>query len=155
MKFKILSLLIILGILAAVPMIYMGKFDPLAFFDAGHKLDLGGSGADEKGIENLSTVVTDEKVQVYRWRDQNGVMQFSNAPPPSVTGAEQIVLDPNSNIIQAVKVVEKEAPKAAAKIEAPNPYSINGMKKVMDDAKGIEALLQNRHEGQQKLMDGL
>lgn len=153
MKFKILSMLIILGILSVMPMIYMGKFDPLAFFDAGLKVDLGVNERNEKGVKNLSTVVTDEKVQVYKWRDQNGVMQFSNTPP-TVTDAEQIVLDPSSNIVQAVKVVEAEEPKPSVDVEPPNPYSMEGMKKVMEDAKGIEALLQNRHEGQQKLMDG-
>lgn len=153
MKFKILSMLTILGILSVVPMIYMGKFDPLAFIDSGLEVDLGVSGLNEKGVKNLSNVVTDEKVQVYRWRDQNGVMQFSNVPPPTVTDAEQIVLDPNSNMLQAVKIAETEEPKRVANTESPNPYSIEGMKKVMDDAKGIEQLLQDRHEQQQKMLN--
>ena len=153
MKFKILSMLIILGILSVVPMIYMGKFDPLALIDSGLEVDLGVSGLNEKGVKNLSNVVTDEKVQVYRWRDQNGVMQFSNVPPPTVTDAEQIVLDPNSNMLQAVKIAETEEPKRVANTESPNPYSIEGMKKVMDDAKGIEQLLQDRHEQQQKMLN--
>ncbi len=42
-----------------------------------------------------------------------------------------------------------------AKSESPNPYSIKGMKKVMNDAKGVESLLQNRHEEQQKMMNNL
>ena len=153
MKFKILSMLIILGILSVVPMIYMGKFDPLALIDSGLEVDLGASGLNEKGVKNLSNVVTDEKVQVYRWRDPNGVMQFSNVPPPTVTDAEQIVLDPNSNMLQAVKTAETEEPKRVENTGSPNPYSIEGMKKVMGDAKGIEQLLQNRHEEQQKTLN--
>jgi len=34
----------------------------------------------------------------------------------------------------------------------PNPYSVKGMKKVMDDARGIEQMLQKRHEDQQKMI---
>jgi hypothetical protein len=156
MKFKILSMLITLGVLAVMPMIYMGKFDPLSFFDSG--LNNGLSDFEKlkaKAPKNLSNVVTDEKVQVYKWRDEHGVMQFSNTPPPTVSHAEQIVLDPNSNLMQAVKVPEKESPDEVVKAEAPNPYSMKGMKKAMDEAKGVEEMLQKRHEEQQKMMNNL
>ena len=152
MKFKIISMLITLTAFSVVPLIYMGKFDPLSFFDSGHK-----QGATEfsrlkdKAPKGLSSVVSDEKVQVYKWRDENGVMQFSNTAPKHSL-AEQIVLDPNSNLIQAVKVPVKAVPKEEESAEATSPYSVQGMKKVMDDAKGVEALLQQRHEKQQEML---
>ncbi len=155
MKFKIISMLITLTVFSVVPLIYMGKFDPLSFFDSGLK-----QGATEfsklkdKAPKGLGSVVSDEKVQVYKWRDENGVMQFSNTAPEHNL-AEQIVLDPNSNLIQAVKVPAKAAPKEAESAEAPSPYSVQGMKKVMNDAKDIEGLLQKRHEEQQKMMNNL
>ena len=34
MKFKIFTMLVTLGILSVIPMIYMGKFDPMSFFDS-------------------------------------------------------------------------------------------------------------------------
>ena len=154
MKFKILSMLVILGILSVTPMIYMGKFDPLSFFDSGFS-----TGASEfeklkaKAPKNLSSVVTDEKVQIYKWRDKNGVMQFSSTPPATGGDAEQVVLDPNSNLMQAVKVPEKEA--VVEEAESPNPYTVDGMKKVMDDAKGVEEMLQQRFDGQQKMLKDL
>lgn len=155
MKFKILSMLLTLGVLSIIPMIYMGKFDPMSFFDAG----LNNAGSEFEKLQNqapkgLTSVVTDKKVQVYKWRDEHGVMQFSNTPP---TGSvvEQVVLDPNSNLMQAVKVPEKKAPKEQVKAIAPSPYSVRGMKKVMDDAKGVEDLLQKRHEEQLKMMKNL
>jgi hypothetical protein len=156
MKFKILSMLVTLGILSVVPMIYMGKFDPLAFFGSG--LDSGLSDLEKlkaKAPEGFSNAVTDEKVQVYKWRDEHGVMQFSNTPPASGAAAEQIVLKPNSNIVQAVKIPVKESAAEEVSSSAPNPYSIKGMKKVMDDAKGVEQLLQNRHEQQQKMLNDI
>jgi hypothetical protein len=36
-----------------------------------------------------------------------------------------------------------------------SPHNIQGMKKVMDDARGIEDLLQKRHEDQQKEINNL
>ena len=156
MKLKIFTMLVILGILSVMPMIYMGKFDPMAFFDS--RLSKGVSELKDlkaKVPDSLSSGVTDKKVQVYKWRDKNGIMQFSNTPPPTGDAAEQIELNPNKNIVQAVKIPEKEEPKEVAKTESPNPYSVKGMKKVMNDAKGVEALLQQRHEEQQKMMNDL
>ena len=156
MKFKIFTMLVTLGILSVVPMIYMGKFDPMAFFDSG--LSTGMSefkNLKAKAPKSLSNAVTSEKVQVYKWRDKNGIMQFSNTPPLTGGDTEKVVLEPNKNIIQAVKIPEKEEPKEVAKTQSPSPYSVKGMKKVMNDAKGVEALLQKRHEEQQKMMNDL
>lgn len=157
MKFKIFSMLVILGFISVLPMIYMGKFDPMSFFDS----DMS-SGMSEfqqlkaKAPKGITSVVTDKKVQIYKWRDEHGRMQFSNTPPPQGGNAEQVVLDPNKNIIQAVKIPPKEEEKKSlAKTEMPNPYSLQGAKKVMKDAKGVEQMLQDRHDAQQKMMDGL
>ena len=157
MKFKIFTMLVTLGILSIMPMIYMGKFDPMAFFDS--TISKGASeikNLKAKVPKNFSSVVADKKVQVYKWRDKNGVMQFSNTPPPTDINVEQVVVDPNKNIVKAIKIPEKEEqPEKAAKTQSANPYSVKGMKKVMDDAKGIEALLQKRNEEQQKMMGNL
>ncbi len=154
MKFKILSMLITLAVIAVLPMIYTGKLDPLSFIDSGFS-NTSSRFTKSKAPGNISNVVTDEKVQVYKWRDKNGVMQFSNTPPSNVTNAEQLVLDPNSNLVQAVKTPEKDEPKQVVQAESPNPYSVKGMKKVMDDARGVEDMLRQRHEEQQKMMNNL
>jgi len=149
-------MLIILGVLSVMPMIYMGKFDPMSFIDSGWS-----NGASEfsklkaKAPKNLTSVVTDKKVEVYKWRDKNGVMQFSNTPPPDGGNAEQVLLDPNKNLVTAVKVPVKEESEEKLKTESPGPYSVKGMKKAMNDAKGVEELLQKRHEEQQKMLNDL
>jgi len=156
MKLKIFSMLVILGVLSVTPMIYMGKFDPLAFLETGIKAGTTEvSRLQARAPKNLSSVVTDKKVHVYKWRDEYGVMQFSNTPPPDVSNAEQLVLNPGSNLIHAVKTPEKEETGQAVQAETPNPYSIKGMKKLMDDARGIEQLLQQHHEDQQKVLHRL
>ena len=156
MKFKIFMMLITLGIVSITPMIYMGKFDPMSFISSG--LKTGESEFEKlkaKAPKNISNVITDEKVQVYRWRDEHGVMQFSNTPPLE-GGAEKIQLNPNENVIQAVKVpVEEVAEKKVVKSEAPNPYSVEGMKKVMDDARGVEDVLRKSQEDRQKMLNNL
>jgi Domain of unknown function (DUF4124) len=156
MKFKILIMLVILGLLSVTPMIYMGKFDPLALLNSVFS-STGFNAPDIKPLNKLTNAITDEKVQVYKWRDENGVMQFSNTPPPTETQAEQIVLDTNSNVMQAVKVPVKEVKeeKPAPKVKTPSPYSVKGMKKVMDDARGVEELLQKRQEDQQKMLNNI
>jgi hypothetical protein len=152
MKFKIIMMLVVLVGIAITPMIMKGEFDPMSFFGGGlsefEKLKA-------KAPKGLSSVVTDEKIQVYKWRDKNGVMQFSNTPPPNSIKGEKVELNPNSNIIQAIKVENKETVKKEASIKAPSPYSVKGMKKVMDDARGVEDLLKNRHENQQEMLKNL
>ena len=146
-------MLVILGILSVMPMIYMGKFDPVALLDSGiSKSSSEFNKLKASAPKNLTSVVSDEKVQVFKWRDENGVMQFSNTPPPTVSNAERIELDPNNNVVEAVKVPEEEEAVETAQVEKPSPYSVKGMKKVMDDAKGVEELLQKRHEDQQNML---
>ncbi len=143
-------------------MIYMGKFDPMAMLNGA--LDVAKNetkSLNKKLPDKLSTavggeIVGGEKVQVYKWRDANGVMQFSSTPP---TGrqAEHVTLDTNTNLMQAVKVKEKTEPKPEQQAQAamPKPYSVKGMKKVMDDARGVEEMLQKRHAEQQKMLINL
>lgn len=156
MKFKIFMMLITLGILSITAMIYMGKFDPMSFIGSG--LKTGESEFEKlqaKAPKNISNVITDEKVQVYRWQDEHGVMQFSNTRPLE-GGAEKMQLNPDENVIQAVKVPVEEVAEKDVANGTPNPYSsVKDMKKVMDDARGVEDLLRKSHEDRQKMMNNL
>ena len=158
MKFKIILMLIILGIVSALPMIYTGKFDPVALLDLDFSPNLGMDRLGAKVSKKYSSVVTDEKVKLYKWRNADGVMQFTSDPPPSTIAAEQIELNPNSNVIPAIKISKKEVKvesKPVAKTKIANPYAAKEMKKMMDDARGVEAMLQQRNEQQQKMLDSL
>jgi len=156
MKLLVFKMFVTLGIIIALPLIYMGKFDPVSFFDS---VSSGGmsefNALKAKAPKNLSSVVSDEKVQIYKWRDKYGVMQFTNTPPPADKNAEQVELNPNSNIIQAVKIPVKDEPKKVAKIERPNPYSVGGMKKAVDAAKNVEKLMKERNEKQMEMLGNI
>lgn len=155
MKLKILSMLVILGILSVIPMIYMGRFDPMAFFSAGLDSRMAEfKKLQAKAPKNLSNVVTDKKVQVYQWRDKNGIMQYSNTPPPDMQ-ARQVTLDPDHNVIQATSIPPQEEKQAPVADTVERPYSIQGMQKVVNDAKDVEKLLKQRHERQQKAINHL
>ena len=149
MKSKIFFLLLTLVVMAITPMIYMGKFNPLAILGPGFSMEASAhKNLKASAPKNMSSVVTDEKVEVYKWRDKNGVMQFSNTPPPSDSNVEKVVLDPNSNLMQAVKIPVKEEPKEVVQTQPQTPYSQKAMKKVMDDVKNVEKLMQQRQEKQ-------
>jgi hypothetical protein len=85
-------------------------------------------------------------------------MQFSNMPPPDVSHAKRIMIDPNNNLVSAIKRPKKEEvtqEQARVVVGTPNPYSVKGMKKVMNDARGIEQMLKKQHEQQQKMLKDL
>ncbi len=155
MKLKLISMLVMLVVLSVAPMIYMGKFDPASFFKQGA---FEFSRLKARAPENLTSVVTDEEVQVYKWRDKNGVMQFSNTAPGDGSLSERIELHPDRNLIQAVKVPAKQKPQQTQKMaetQSTDPRSIRGMSKVVDDARDVEQVLKKSYEDRQKILNNL
>lgn len=109
---------------------------------------LPGSGSDEPA-----------SVTVYRWRDSDGVWQFGSAPPS--TGAyETVTVDPNTNLIAAPAPAPVAPPKAAEPVAArkeptiESPYSPDGVKKMMDDAKRVRDMMEDRNETLRQISGG-
>jgi len=155
MKLKLILISIGLVVLSIAPMIIMGKIDPMAYFDSG--IDKGVSSFNKlkaSAPKNLSSVMSKDKIKIYRWRDKNGVMQFSNVPPPTDRKVERVDVDPNSNLMQAVKVPIKEVAVVSSKKGKPakmeSPYSVKGAKKILEEARGIKGQLKRRQEQQQQ-----
>ena len=153
-------MLVVLTVISVLPMVYMGKLDPMMSIES--MLSNGTfefKKLKEKAPQALSNVVSEsivpsEKIQVYKWRDKNGVMQFSSMPPEDGGQAERVEVNTNHNVVGAVKVPVAEDPEhEVASTETQSPYSVSGMKKVMNDARGIEQLLQQRHEDQQNMLN--
>ena len=91
----------------------------------------------------------------YKWYDSNGNIQFTSEPPPE--GIEYTLkgFDPDTNVIQAVKAPPKESGsdestpvqnKSTDLEETGNPYSPDSIKKLFEDTKNIEKLLQQRSQ---------
>ena len=94
---------------------------------------------------------------IYKWKDAEGVTQFTSSPPPAGVEYTSKGYDPNMNLIQSVKVkpepeAEPEAEPQSKKEKTSsigNPYSPEKVEKLFDDAKNIEKLLNDRMKQQE------
>jgi len=153
MKSTIISMLIVLCVLAVVPLLLFGDNN----FLAGFGLDIFGKpDLRAKAPKNITSVTTDKKVQVYKWRDQYGVMQFTNSPPPDSQQAEVVLLTPDTNIVKAVEVPPEEpkqehsGPKV---MSTGSPYTPDGMKNLLDSTGGLAEGMNDKQHQQQQLME--
>lgn len=153
MKSTIISMIIVLCVFASIPMFLLKDGSVLAGFGSGVF-----SGPDEraKAPKNLTNVTTDEKVQVYKWRDQYGVMQFTNTPPPQTQQAELVELKPDTNIIKAIEVPEEKPEQkhgGPAVMMTGNPYTPGGMKDLLDITSSLATDMSQKQMEQQQLME--
>ena len=154
MKSTIISMIIVLILMIVVPLVLFGNND------LARQLGFGGGKSSKKvdlkakAPKNLTSVVTNEKVEVYKWRDKHGVLQFSNKPPEAGSDSELMVLSPNTNIIDAVKIPEKEEkeekpPASSSK----NPYTPGNMKKLIKKTADLKKLMDDHNTDQQEALD--
>ncbi|MGB5277050.1 MAG: DUF4124 domain-containing protein [Gammaproteobacteria bacterium] len=153
MKSTIISMLIVLCVLAIAPLLLFGDQGLLARYG----LDIFGEpDIRAKAPKNLTSVTTDKKVQVYRWRDQHGVMQFTNTPPPNSQQVEMVELRPDTNIVKAIEVPDEapEVKRSGPKVMTTgNPYTPDGVKDLLDTTSGLAEGINEKQLQQQKLME--
>lgn len=172
MKSTIISMLIVLMVMVALPMIFLGDGD---FAEQLGFRGFGGSGVKEaapvKLPENVKTVVTNKRVEVFTWTDEHGIKHFSNTPPSGGGVAEKIVLLPEDiNTMEAVKIPEKveevgkeegkdekkkEGKSASKLLGMRNPYTPGGMKKLVGDSKDLQDTMAQQQAEQEKMMQEL
>lgn len=172
MKKLFIKLIIVVTVMLTVPYYFLGGSLPLPGFLQG----LFSGSADKPEPLNATSVRTDRDVTVYKWVDENGHTHFSETPPAGKM-AETMELKTNTNVMQAVKVPEPEqeevdsggrvislgqssGAKSDAKDEESgdgleNPYSPEGVQKLIENAKNVSKMMNQRHEQQQKAFDGL
>ena len=130
---------------------------------------------------NTSTVRTDRDVTVYKWVDENGRTHFSQKPPVGEV-AEAMELKTDSNVMKAVKIAEPEAeaddfggkiislgksPDAKRDAEdddddeegiaeggLENPYSPDGLQKLLENAKNVSKMMDQRNQQQKAIFNG-
>ena len=94
----------------------------------------------------------------YKWYDADGNVQFTTEPPAN--GIEYTIkgYDPNTNVIQAVEMPRVESDgedsnpvkqKPADPVADENPYSPESIKKLFEDTKNIEKILNQRLQQQE------
>jgi hypothetical protein len=98
----------------------------------------------------------------YKWYDSSGNVQFTSEPPPK--GVEYTLkgFDPDANVIQAVEISAEDSAtdestpvqqKSATPEGDVNPYSAESIKKLLEDTKNIEKLLNQRAVDQQSAIN--
>ena len=111
----------------------------------------------EPSIEPASDDDLTGKDLFYKWYDADGNVQFTTEPPAD--GVEFTIkgFDHDANVIQAVKVPPKTtAPKEptltqqkpSVADESENPYTQDSIKKLFEDTRNIEKLLNQRLSNQ-------
>ncbi|MDH5387309.1 MAG: DUF4124 domain-containing protein [Gammaproteobacteria bacterium] len=157
MKSTIISMFIVLIVMITLPMYLLNDDD---FVQKLGRIWGNGDGvttdAQANGPKNVKMVVTDKKVEVYKWPDEHGVIQFSNVPPEGLD-SELLVLSPETNVMDAIKIPEKEPeligmPKVTS---LGSPYSPAGMKKLVDESIEMQETLNQRQADQEKMIQDI
>jgi len=107
-----------------------------------------------KAPKNVKAVTTDKDVEVYKWRDERGVMHFGEAPPESNVAVERIELKNNQNVMDAV-AVNKEVTPEIKQGEMANPYSPEGMGQMIEQTKALTESLNKQQAEKSMMLDGL
>ncbi len=160
MKMTIISMLIVLGLMVAVPMFVMNDDELMSdLFGAGG----GGDGKEsiaslkKKAPKNISNVSVKEEVQMYKWVDEYGVVQFSQTPPPDGGASQEMTLKPELNTMVAPYMpAQPQEEQKSAGFTPGNPYSPKKMKEMLQQTKDLKEQLnsqmQERDDAVQQMM---
>ena len=121
-------------------------------------IDLKSDGENQsaKAPKNVNAVSTDKDVEVYKWRDEKGVMHFGETPPESNVTVEKIELKANTNIVKAIEIKKEEENNNEIKqVSVTNPYSPEGMSQLINQTKEFAESLNKQQANKKKMMDGL
>lgn len=104
------------------------------------------------------------KTKVHRWKDENGVWQFSDANTSGST-TEVVYINPNTNILQfndleklkklQAEQQKKPPPKPQAQTPAPGVPSVGQAMQTMQQAQQLQESLNKRAEQQQQMLNNL
>ncbi|MDH5516474.1 MAG: DUF4124 domain-containing protein [Gammaproteobacteria bacterium] len=177
MKMSIFGMLFILLALTVGPLVYFNG--GAAFMDDWFAQSKTASTSLKAKLNTdvvYAPVTTDQKVKVYKWKDQNGIWQFGNAPPPGQAGVESMTLQPNVNIMKALDLPEQQADEVnsrfgvvslknrdgknkrddkadedsvgISKESLENPYAPESISELLQSSKNIQKLLDSRQQQQ-------
>lgn len=95
------------------------------------------------------------EVEVYRWKDANGVWQYSNTPPQGVKYETQTV-QADANLIQGLAA----QPSASTPVQTPQGDAQPSLiatpgqaLKTLDDAKNMDKMIQDHYSAQEKAIN--
>lgn len=143
----VLMILIMVGISNYLMYIMTGKA-PFSFGDMSLNMP-------EASISELKSHIPAGKEQAYKWTDANGTVHYSSEPPPENHAVELIHVDPNTNLVQGLRSEPKKVETQVNQVPATtlptgSVYNPKTIKKLMDDAKGVQETLNKRYENLEK-----
>lgn len=149
--------LLTLGSMAAIlalPM-YMDKLGGISGLFSGTSGSAGGQAPVLSVGQPLEREVTRE---VHKWRDEHGVLQYSDKPPSSGTKSDVIRVSNQVNIIQSVPVaaepeqpdprdnISEKSAKTLEEAEKKDLLSFDRAKNIIDEAKAVRELMDSRNQ---------
>ncbi len=100
--------------------------------------------------------VPSDNQTVYKWVDANGVTQYTSEPPPAGQEFTSLNLDPNTNIVQGLKPKTPEAAPEKPAADMPQaPMMPSNAKQLIEDAKNVQNLLNERFEKQEEALKNI
>lgn len=110
-------------------------------------------------LNRLTPSLPADKDTVYKWKDLEGNIHYTSEPPDNADNivAEKLEVDPNTNLIQGIDVPEES--EQAEAIQAPSPKistpTPQGAQKLIEDARNVQTLLDERYREQQRAIGDL
>ena len=143
MKKLLFKVVVLVGILLTVPYYILGGGTMPDFL----KNMMGGQAEKPALPGDLSSVTTDKKVTVFKCKDKNGQVQFSDVPCGD--GEEE---EGGSGLISLGGKKDKDGD-GSGDGELTNPYSPEGVQKIMKDAQKAAETMNKRNQEAAKVMD--
>ena len=92
--------------------------------------------------------------QAYKWVDEKGITHYSTEAPVKEQAVEVLEVNTETNIIQGVELRQQEEQTDINALEGP-VYNPENIKKLVDNAKNVEKVLQERHEKQEQIINNM
>ena len=178
MKLMLKLMLVLLVLVGASPFILPGKNGQPLFSFSDLKMpdfsSLFGSSKSKVVVVIPEDKTTDKEIvdkknvtTVHKWLDDSGVWQFSDQNNSGGT-SELVKINPDSNVVQAIKVAKPEDEKTSttsdsgekaesdlSSIPLPTTIPMKDIPKLISQTKELKNTLEQRYQEQQTLLDSL
>ena len=116
-------------------------------------------------LDAIPSITGNSKSTLYKWRDEKGQLNYTNDPPPKGIKFEKIILDSRTNVIPSIKSsknTEVETSKPSPTMQTERTHSFNkpsdlyspeGIEQLINQAKDVQNLVDERYKNQQKMIE--
>ncbi len=127
-------------------------------------------GQDTPTLIQLDKRMPEEEVirQVYKWKDKDGVWQYSDAPPPEGVEVATLSVSNKANIIQSTKIpkdeteagsgqspqISADAQKTLEDAAEEDVLSLERALNIMEEAKAVRELMNARNQHLNEIAGG-